>query len=86
VHPEDRAGVEAALVKAFADARFYRAEFRVVLGDGRVQWLAALGRVQRDADGRPARMVGVVHEIAPREAAAQGGAPRETIERETHAS
>ena len=60
VHPLDRerfvANVQAALER---EDGLYENEFRVLRPDGRVDWLHERGRVERDAAGRPARLVGV---------------------------
>jgi PAS domain S-box-containing protein len=66
VHPDERANVETALLRAFAEAGAFHAEFSVPLEGGAQRWIAALGRVQNDADGRPARMAGVFYEIGSR--------------------
>ena len=46
-------------------------EFRIVRQDGEVRWLAASGRVYRDANGRPVRMAGVNYDITDRKQAEQ---------------
>jgi PAS domain S-box-containing protein len=48
VHPEDRAGVDAAFRRAVADRGTYFAEFRVGLPDGSTRWLREQGKVLDD--------------------------------------
>ncbi|MFZ4408652.1 MAG: PAS domain-containing sensor histidine kinase, partial [Paracraurococcus sp.] len=65
VHPADRPALAAARDAALAGAaQDLAAEFRVRRGtDGAERWLAATGRVMRDAAGRPVRMLGVTRDI-----------------------
>ena len=66
MHPEDRPRVAEAVRAAAAGERDYREEFRIVRGDGAVRWLAARGRVVRDADGRAVAIAGVNFDITER--------------------
>jgi signal transduction histidine kinase/ActR/RegA family two-component response regulator len=70
VHPEDReaflANVRAAL--ASKDGR-YETEIRVVHPDGEIAWYHERGRVERDASGRPSRLIGVAQDITERKRA-----------------
>jgi len=62
VHPEDRAGAEAAL-QAARDARtVYNHDFRAVHPDGSIHWLSAQGSYFYDDDG-PWRMIGVMRDV-----------------------
>ena len=75
VHPDDRAGVVAAVLEAFESRRPVDAQWRVTWADGSVRWL--LGRFQLFADeaGRPTRLTGINLDITDRkraEDAAQG--------------
>ena len=67
VIPEDRslflANVQAAL--AHPDGTF-ETEFRFRRSDGSIVWLQERGRVDRDASGRPVRLVGVSQDITDR--------------------
>ena len=67
VHPEDRdlftANIDAAM--EHADGR-YRSEFRIVNPDGAIVWLSERGRVERDAQGRPTRLIGLSQDITER--------------------
>jgi PAS domain S-box-containing protein len=59
LHPEDR----DRMVRHFRDSvaglsRDYAAEYRVVTPAGDVRWISSLAEIERDADGKPLRMVG----------------------------
>lgn len=57
IHPEDRGRAAAAVERAMAGAP-YEDEYRVVWPNGEVRWLAGRGTIERDAAGRPVRMIG----------------------------
>ena len=64
VYPEDRAPFQARVRDALQSAEgAYRAEFRLQRPDGDVRWLSESGRVLRDSQGRPLRLVGVSFDI-----------------------
>jgi two-component system, NtrC family, sensor kinase len=65
VHPEDRDAVIGEIRRALdgGDSDEFRAEHRIELPSGEVRWLAAIGRVTRDADGKPVRLLGTVKDI-----------------------
>ena len=58
LHPEDRDAVSEALTKARKAGGSYEKEYRIVLPDGRVRWIASRGRVEFDAGGKPVLMRG----------------------------
>jgi PAS domain S-box-containing protein len=58
IHDEDRATVDELVKRAFVVGD-YDAAFRVVHPDGVTHVIAARGVVHYDADGQPARMIGV---------------------------
>ena len=66
IHPDDLAGVEAALAAARQPGGEYRAEFRVLLPDGQVRWLAGAGRARFDAEGQATLVYGVNFDITAR--------------------
>jgi PAS domain S-box-containing protein len=67
VHPEDRPGLQDGLARAIRSGEDFAQEFRVILPDGSMRWLASSGRVLRDAhDGQPARMLGVIWDVSER--------------------
>ncbi len=68
LHPEDKG---AALTSYFehltGDSPYYEAEYRTVCNDGGVTWLWDRGRVvERDAQGRPLRIMGAHLDITKR--------------------
>jgi PAS domain S-box-containing protein len=72
-HPQDRQRAQAALaVHLRGDTPHYVAELRMRHWDGQWVWLLDRGRVaERDATGRPRRIVGTLTDITARAAAEQ---------------
>ena len=66
VHPDDRPRVEAALQAALQGGPEYRAEYRTVLPDGRIRWIATQAHVVRDPQGRPLRIIGGCTDVTER--------------------
>ncbi len=66
VHPDDKAGLWAAVDAATQAHTSYEAEFRIVHPDGQVRWVSNLGRAAYDEGGQPVRMVGTVRDITDR--------------------
>ena len=66
VHPEDHEYYLAAGRAALDHDARYEVEFRFVRTDGRIVWLRTTGRVTRDTDGRPLRMIGILQDITRR--------------------
>ncbi len=71
VHPHDRNWLEEQLNTAFVQGKDVRSEFRIVLSDGSIGWLAGFGRPVFNEAGRVARMVGVNFDITQRKQAEQ---------------
>src|SRR5437870_1902415 len=71
IHPDNRAAARGAWVRALkGEAAEYDAEFRAATRDGGWKWLHAKGRVTEcGADGRAARMSGIVADIDARQSA-----------------
>jgi PAS domain S-box-containing protein len=67
VHPDDRnlftANVDAALQREDGE---YESEFRIVRANGQIAWLYERGRVERDAEGHPTRLIGLSQDITKR--------------------
>jgi signal transduction histidine kinase len=66
VHPEDRAALSGALEAALADPTGtdkFSADVRVARRPGEYRWRHLVGRVLRDASGRPQRVVGISTDI-----------------------
>ncbi|HEX3231353.1 MAG TPA: ATP-binding protein, partial [Pyrinomonadaceae bacterium] len=68
-HPDDRDRVRQALRDAIENGKDYDAEFRRVLADGSVRWVATRGRVQVNKQGNPIRLLGVSIDITARKQA-----------------
>jgi signal transduction histidine kinase/ActR/RegA family two-component response regulator len=66
VHPDDRALLRDAFAAALHPHPSNGPEFRVVWPDGTVHWIANMGRVWRDDDGVPRKMLGVIYSIDER--------------------
>lgn len=79
VHSDDRAMIDGAVRQAMADGRPFAFDHRIVRPDGGVRVLHGEGRVARDSDGRPVRMMGIGHDITERRRA---DAEREQLIRE----
>jgi PAS domain S-box-containing protein len=63
VHPDDRADYERAWAEAGKTGQL-RAEWRVVLPDRSVRWLAAVGQLERSEGGR--RILGITQDVTDR--------------------
>ncbi len=66
VHPDDLESMRESLRQAIEGDGSYITEFRIVLKDGSIRWLAGRGRVLRDDAGRPVRIHGVNFDISGR--------------------
>jgi PAS domain S-box-containing protein len=65
IHPEDRTARDAAIRRALETQGEYAMEYRVLLPDGQVRWIAGRGRVEFEG-GKPLRMRGVSLDITER--------------------
>jgi len=68
-HADDRDKVKQALNEAVQNGKDYDTEFRIVLADGSVRWIASRGRVQLNKQGKPARLLGVSMDVTARKEA-----------------
>jgi PAS domain S-box-containing protein len=66
IHPDDRADFESAVAAALEGAGTFELDFRIVWPDGSVHWTHGAGRVFRDDEGRPIRMIGTGQDITDR--------------------
>ena len=60
IHPDDRGSVAAQYAAAVESGRDYRDEYRIARPGRPTRWVALRGRVQRDPEGRPTRLIGAV--------------------------
>jgi PAS domain S-box-containing protein len=58
VHPDDRASLQAQL-RSYDDTGVNALEYRIVRTDGEIRHIADRSRIERDADGRVVRRLGV---------------------------
>ncbi len=69
VHPEDRVSTDATIQSALRGEQEFATEFRVLWPDGDIRSIRALAIVQRDAAGKPIRMIGTNWDITPQKQA-----------------
>jgi PAS domain S-box-containing protein len=68
VHPDDREFVSQSVARTLQAGDALDYEFRILLPDGRVRWIADLGKVGRDGQGRPLYLTGVCMDVTDRRA------------------
>lgn len=68
VHPDDRERAEQTMLKALQSAQpTYESEYRIVRpSDGQVRWIYARLDIERNADGKAVRLVGVHIDVTQR--------------------
>ncbi len=67
VHPEDIDRVETTLQQAIDGiSTEYRCEYRIVLLNGEIRWIDAIGELHPDEQGKPRSMSGLVYDITER--------------------
>src|SRR5882724_2946228 len=69
VHPDDRNRIQEAIDDAISKHKDYDSEYRLVLPDGVVRWMATRGSLHLSASGRPTRLLGVSIDITARKQA-----------------
>ncbi|MET7245612.1 PAS domain-containing protein [Methylobacterium sp. EM32] len=69
VHPDDKAGLSAAITTTILRGGAYAHQYRVRRTDGRYYWIEANGRVDKAEDGTPLSFPGVLLDIEERRAA-----------------
>ena len=68
VHPDDQAGLAAAIAEVIGRGGRYAHQYRVRRCDGRYYWLEANGHVELAPDGTPLRFPGVLLDVDARRA------------------
>jgi diguanylate cyclase (GGDEF)-like protein/PAS domain S-box-containing protein len=71
IHPQDRDDAVAEYAEAIAESRPFDFDYRMVRPDGRVVWIRDRGFVQRDANGTPLLVQGILFDITARKLAEQ---------------
>ena len=80
-HVDDRDQIRNAIKDTIENGKDYEAEFRTVLVDGSVRWVASRGRVQVNNHGKPMRLLGVSVDVTARkEAELQAQEHRDELE------
>ncbi|WP_175940673.1 response regulator [Caballeronia sp. BCC1704] len=69
IHPLDREHVAAAYRQLLASGAPYQVEYRIPRAHGEPRWVSERASLVRDAQGRPARIAGIVNDISERKAA-----------------
>ncbi len=64
IHPEDQARVENILENSQATGSDFHEKFRVICGDGKIEWISAEGKTFLDENGQPLKMMGVVFNVS----------------------
>ncbi|HTC23054.1 MAG TPA: MASE1 domain-containing protein [Gemmatimonadales bacterium] len=72
VHPDDRTFVTSSVRRALEGNGDLDYEFRILLPDGHVRWIADRGQVGRDESGRPTYMTGVCMDTTDRRQIEEG--------------
>jgi PAS domain S-box-containing protein len=63
IHPDDLAAVQANIADSLATGKPYQYQFRLRHRDGEIRYIHARGKIDLDANGKPAWMPGVVLDI-----------------------
>lgn len=63
VHPDDRPRMLTAVAHTMASGEDYRIEYRIVRPDGQLAWVRVVGRLEKNAQGRPINIAGISQEI-----------------------
>ncbi len=69
LHPDDREPIRDALTNAIEKKGRYEKEYRVVLPDGRIRWIASRGQVEANGSDQPLRIRGASLDITARKQA-----------------
>jgi two-component system sensor kinase FixL len=69
LHPDDREVTRQRLADALQGDGHYQSEYRVLLPNGQMRWVATNGRVELDRRGQPVRLQGVSMDITRRKQA-----------------
>ena len=69
LHRQDRERVLEAINNTLSTGADYSAEYRVMLPEGQLRWVAGWGQVEFDPDGQPVRMRGAALDITKRKQA-----------------
>ena len=71
IHPDDLSYVLSTIARSSHGDAPHQLEYRIIWPNGEVRWLQASGKLFRDADGHPIRMLGVCTDITEHKTAVQ---------------
>ena len=83
MHPDDRDSVFAAVEQARRKGEEFRIEYRLLLEDGSVRWIAGRGFGQVGENGQPRRVMGITYDITDRVTAERSIRESEALYRST---
>ena len=66
IHPDDREHVRQVIARALGERKPVDIEYRILVGDGRLKWIASRGRPYFKPTGEPDRLMGVSLDISDR--------------------
>jgi len=69
LHPDDRKNIRHTLLGSTQGDGRYQVEYRVLMPDGQMRWMASDGYLEMNGNGQPARLQGVTLDITHRKQA-----------------
>ncbi len=66
LHPEDAEIAGRRIEKALQEKTTLNSDYRIVIPDGRIRWINAVGEGRYDERGQPVRMIGICSDITER--------------------
>jgi len=76
-HPDDRTRLAEEAARALKTQDKFQFEFRAILPDGTLKWILSHGRIVRDPNGTPLRMIGTHTDITDRKQSEEMAVMRE---------
>jgi len=69
VHPDDRAQIDLTYRMCIEEKKPKEIEHRLLINNGRIKWVSAMGRTECDEAGNPVRFIGTIQDITERKLA-----------------
>lgn len=66
VHPDDKEYLANEIQRVLDSETEYATSYRMIMADGSTHWNEAVGRVERDSDGRPLHFRGIAMDVTAR--------------------